>query len=122
MNNKTADGYLKLAKRIKDIKIHLTKPNTPEMLKRKIKPKQKRVKSVSENDLEKLNEKINSSNDSAVAISSLTDCRPTEMMRIKIISPTKIFITGPKKNDDGDRGLDRYLELSSGDVSILNYM
>jgi hypothetical protein len=39
------------------------------------------------------------------------------MMRIKIISPTKIFITGPKKNDDGDRGLDRYLELSSGDVS-----
>lgn len=82
--------------------------------------RQKRVKKVSEEDLGKLWNYVNDQlNDDAVAaaigIAKLTGARPAEMLNIKCLPNNLIFIPGAKKTEAGDRGLDRYIELSQND-------
>jgi integrase len=122
MFDQARQGFQKAADRIKETKNPLTRPNAPIMLKRKIKPKQSRVKSVSEGDLDKIISKLgNNDNEvrSALTIASLTGCRPVEMLGIKVLSDTEIFIPGAKVNEEGNRGLDRHLKLDSGEVEAI---
>jgi integrase len=130
MFDQARQGFQKAADRIKETKNPLTRPNAPVMLKRKIKPKQSRVKSVSDNDLLKLRDATKEKKDievlGAMLIAELTGCRPTEMQGIKQVSDTVIFIKGAKENELGNRGLDRYLTLDkenvSGVISAVNYL
>lgn len=123
MFDQTSKGFPKAAARIKATMNPLTRPNAAEMIKRKIKPKQNRVKAVSDDDLSKLKAKVKEDGDlevyAALRIAELTGCRPAEMQGITQISDTVIFIKGAKGNDDGNRGLDRYLTLDESAVKAV---
>lgn len=116
-------GFKKSADRINETKNPLTKADAPEMLKRQVKRKQKRVKSINQNDYEKLLSKLNP-NDielrAALTIAELTGCRPAEMLNIEIDLPYEITIKGAKINEKGDRGLDRKLTLDYNDCFAIS--
>jgi len=121
MYDQSRQGFQKAADRIKETKNPLTKPDAPVMLKRQIKPKQKRIKSINTEDLNKVIEKIGDDKELGAALRLVfhTGCRPAEMLGIKIISDTVIFIKGAKLTEKGDRGLDRYLTLDAKNVKAI---
>jgi integrase len=123
MFDQARQGFQKAADRIKETKNPLTRPNAPIMLKRKIKPKQRRIKSVNNDDLNKVVNKLGDTDNevrSALLIAYYTGCRPAEMLGIKIISDTEIFIKGAKGTEQGDRGLDRKLTLEPSQVKSID--
>lgn len=105
-------GFRKAADRIKQTKNPLTLKSAPAMIKAKIKKKGRRVKAVTDADHEKIVRYFNEKKDwavvSALVIAKLTGCRPAEMSSIKVLDGA-IFITGAKKTDSNERGLDRTL-------------
>lgn len=120
--DQTVKGFKKSADRINETKNPLTKPDAPVMLKRKIKPKQKRVKSVNNDDLNKVINKLGDTDNevrAALLIAYYVGCRPAEMLGIKVISDTEIFIKGAKGTEQGDRGLDRKLTLEPSQVKSI---
>jgi integrase len=122
MFDQARQGFNKAADRIKETKNPLTRPNAPVMLKRKIKPKQKRIKSINSDDLKKVFNKLGGTDNevkAALFIAHNTGCRPAEMLGIKVISDTEIFIKGAKGTEQEDRGLDRNLILDESHVKSI---
>jgi len=115
----TVQGFKKSADRINETKNPLTAADAPLMLKRKIKPKQKRVKSIKQDDYSKVLSKLNKDDkelQAALTIANLVGCRPAEMLNIEVDLPYEITIKGAKINEKGDRGLDRKLTLNYQDT------
>lgn len=105
-------GYFEAAQRLKETK----NPVTTGKTKTPVKPKQKRVKSVSDKDWGMLIKAANELEDKQVAAALLiahdTGCRPAEMLGIERVGDNQLHITGAKKTEDGIRGLDRTITLS----------
>lgn len=106
-------GWNKAAKIIGALQNPITVPNSP--LHKLKKPKQKRVKGVSQEEHEKLLKHFINKNDcqmlGALEIVRILGCRPSELGYIKLLSDRAIFISSAKKTEDGQRGLDRTLRL-----------
>ncbi len=96
-------GFDKAAQRINATQNPLTKKNTPVMLKRKIKPKQKRIKSVDPQDLIKLDQAIRDKGDqelmAVLILGNTLGCRPNEMVGVKVLESGLIYVPGSKKAD-----------------------
>jgi hypothetical protein len=105
-------GYSKAADRIKLAKNPLTLKSAPAMIKAKVKKKERRVKAVADEDHKKIVSYFKEKKDwavvSALVIANLTGCRPAEMSSIKVLDGA-ILITGAKKTESNERGLDRTL-------------
>lgn len=92
---------------------------TPEAKKNGVKPKAKqhRCKTVSNETAISLMTHLAQHDGkdyrmwAAVLIAQVTGCRPAEMTDIKQLSDNEFFITGAKKSEDGDRGLDRTVRV-----------
>jgi len=126
MYDQVAAGYIDEAAEIAQINNPVTRPQTAKewALRDSIggKPgkRQKRVKKVSEDDLGKLWQEVNERHGddevaAAIVIATRTGARPAEMLGIKCLANNQIFIPGAKKTESGDRGLDRYIQLSDHD-------
>jgi len=106
-------GRNKAAQIIGALQNPITVPNSP--LHKLKKPKQKRVKRVSQEEHEKLLKHFINKNDcqmlGALEIVRILGCRPSELGYLKILSDRAIFISSAKKTEDGLRGLDRTLYL-----------
>lgn len=80
---------------------------------------QKRLKKVPDADLGKVIQEANRRNDvevsSALMIAKITGARPAEMLEIECLDDGTIFVKGAKKTEKGDRGLDRYLEVTNNE-------
>ena len=78
---------------------------------------QKRLKRLPDSELDQIYGEVIRRGDkevgAAVMIAEITGCRPAEMMNIQCLDDETIFIEGAKKTEKGDRGLDRYLEVTS---------
>ncbi len=102
------NGFKKAAARISETVNPVTVKNSNIT----VKPKQDRVKSVSDSDEKKLIEYFKSVNDdeclAAIYIAQLTGARPSEFKEI-IVSENKVSIVGAKKSHEGVRGADREL-------------
>lgn len=112
-------GYKKAS-----VKINATKnPVTLKGSNIAVKPKLKRVKSISDEDTVKL---INACNDddialkSAIRISHMYGCRPAELFNLKILENGNLLIVGAKKSN-GNRGLDREVKIREQDSTGLYY-
>jgi integrase len=118
-------GYFDAAASVKAVYNPVSKPRTDidtkmsESVQGKPGKQQKRLKKVSESDLDEIYAEIIRRNDeevgAAVMLAKITGCRPSEMMSIQCLDGENIFIKGAKKTEKGDRGLDRYLEVSTDD-------
>lgn len=101
------------AKIIGALKNPVTVPNSPLSLLKK--PKQKRVKRVRREEHDKLLTHFKKKHDfqmmGALEIARIVGCRPSELVNLQLLSDRCIFITGSKKTEDGQRGLDRTLQL-----------
>lgn len=74
----TTQGFKKSADRINETKNPLTAADAPIMLKRKIKPKQKRVKSIKQDDYNKVLNKLNKDDkelQAALTIANIVGCK-----------------------------------------------
>lgn len=99
----------------------------------KVKPKQRRCKTVKDETANKLIEHLRTNQNgdfrmwSAATIARITGCRPSEMTTIKQVSDNEFFITGAKKvkrtskdGEDESRGLDRTVRvLNSNDAKLM---
>lgn len=81
----------------------------------KIKPKQRRIKSISDADEKKLTDHLIASNGlgdkqllAAIAVISITGVRPAELQGMQIIGD-EVVVTGAKQSHGGKRGADRRL-------------
>lgn len=102
----------------------LINPTTSDSFKLK-KPKQRRVKTVSHEEHEKLITHLKFIEDieclAAVMTVYITGCRPAEINSISLIGNQSIKIIGAKKID-GIRGCDRILKLTHRDYKILELL
>lgn len=126
MYDQVAAGYLDNAAAIAEITNPITRPQTAK--ERELREsvngtpgkRQERVKKVSEDDLGKLWQEVNERRGddevaAAIVLAIKTGARPAEMLGIKCLAGNQVFIPGAKKTESGDRGLDRYIELSDHD-------
>jgi integrase len=109
-------GFAKAADYINKIKNPVTKKNAPLMLKKQKPKKQKRVKTVSNDDFLALFEAADDETKAALYIARTLGCRPAEMANIEV-NGNEIKITGAKKTEGGDRGADRLIQLSSKEAN-----
>lgn len=114
MYDQVGKGYFDAAQRLKET----GNPVTTGKTRGTIKPKQKRIKSVPRDELMTLLEKSDKGVGSAIAIVSLTGCRPAEMLGIQDQGGDEIFIPGAKKSN-GNRGLDRTLTLPADEKRLV---
>ncbi len=109
------------AKRIRS----LTNPTTQQEGNSSKKPKQRRVKRVTEKDHAKLIQHLKDVGDlpclSAVMIVEITGCRPAELSSISLLGNQIIHITGAKKIEEV-RGCDRMLKLSEKSYAIVELL
>jgi hypothetical protein len=112
-------GFLDAANRINSTK----NPVTKEGSEAEIKPKQPRSKRISEKDEVALMKHFTEMNDpvttAAMFVAKYTGARPSEMSQMLIVDG-KVFIPGAKKNEAGDRGADRVVELPPAVVSAIS--
>jgi integrase len=87
-----------------------------------VKAKQRRCKSISDDDLSKLYSAALKKPDpelaSALAIALYAGCRPAEMTSILRVSENQVFIEGAKKSK-GERGLDRTIVLDVQKCNVI---
>jgi len=114
-----AKGFPKSAERINKTKNPLTSNKSKRKL---IKPKQQRIKKVSEDDYNKLvkhfssKTKVDKETLSAIVVSHYLGVRPSELLSLKINSDGSIFVTGSKKEATGLRGLDRTIKVDDEEI------
>lgn len=112
--NQMENGYKETAASIATVKNPLT---TSEELKqnKRVPKKQKRVKKISSEDLSKIAQQLCIKRDpllqAAIIIATITGCRPAELSQMKILDTGLVLITGAKKREANDRGLDRIINL-----------
>jgi hypothetical protein len=103
-------GYSKAAKKINET----VNPVTVKGSDLTKKSKERRVKSVSLDDLMALKSGAIEKGDkpllAALELSDVLGCRPVELFNLKIVEGM-IFIEGAKKTKKGDRGLDRLVKV-----------
>lgn len=121
-------GYKKTADSIRS----LTNPSTDPILiadgLMTIKQKQKRCKSVKKSEHRQLRDYFESKKDfaagAAIEIALLLGCRPAEMLGIEMRGikngSYRVFITGAKKSEDGQRGLDRELIVTEENYNTIS--
>lgn len=89
----------------------------------KVKQKQKRLKKVNQDDLERIkNDAAENGHvgvQCALKIAEITGCRPAEMLNIECRENGTIFIPGAKQTQKGNRGLDRLVIASDADFNDL---
>lgn len=111
MYDQVSKSYFEAAQRLKETK----NPVTTGKTKTPVKAKQRRCKSINEDDLSKLYsatmEKGDTELASAIMLAAYTGCRPAEMAGIRRVAEDQVFIPGAKKSK-GERGLDRTIALS----------
>lgn len=111
-------GFYESADRIRGA----VNPVTKKSSQLPVKPKQRRVKSVTEADEQRLLQHFREAMDdpsvSAIVVALLTGARPAEMQSIGIEGDL-IKIRGAKKSHEGLRGLDRSLVLDEDAVKIV---
>ncbi|MBE0438649.1 MAG: site-specific integrase [Gammaproteobacteria bacterium] len=117
-------GFAKTAASLKSLRNPVTHPDASDALKAQKKPKQKRVKTVKPAEHSLLKKHIIKNRDRALLaileIALILGCRPIEMMTLQARNNNQLFITGAKKTEKGDRGLDRTVTLSEKDFNIAN--
>lgn len=111
-------GYPEAAERIRAT----VNPVTKEGSQLPVKKKQRRVKSVTEADEQRLLQHFQDAGDyasvCAIVVAQLTGARPVEMLSI-CIEGGLIKIRGAKKSHEGQRGMDRSLVLDEDAVDIV---
>jgi integrase len=117
-------GFSKTAKAIKEIVNPVTHINAPDKIKALKKPKQKRRKHVEKEEHFLLRNHLEGKKDfatlAAIEFGRILGCRPTEMLNIKLLGNNRVAIQGAKKREDGLRGLDRTIILSSNDYNTVS--
>jgi integrase len=118
MYDQIGKGYFEAAQRLKETKNPITTGKT----KSTVKPKQRRCKSIDDDDLSKLYsaalEKPDTELASAVMLAAYTGCRPAEMTGIRRVAEDQVFVPGAKKSK-GERGLDRIITLSKDKCDVI---
>lgn len=121
-------GYKKTADSIRS----LVNPSTdPILLADRLmttKPKQKRCKTVKKSEHRQLRDYFESKKDfaavAAIEIALRLGCRPAEMLGIEMRGRKngnyRVFITGAKKSEDGERGLDREVIVPEDDYNTIS--
>lgn len=122
MYDQVAKGYLDNAAAIAEIANPVTQPKTTadEKAREQVDgmpgKRQQRVKKISDDDLGKLYREVMNRQDiglgTAIMLAKTTGVRPAEMLDIQCMNNNVIFVPGAKKTTAGDRGLDRYIQLS----------
>lgn len=80
-----------------------------------------KVKTVKHEEFLKLYQGTSNKNlKAALAIAKYTGCRPAEMLHIKSLGSNKFFIPSTKKTEDGQRGLDRTIQVDEKTALILD--
>lgn len=112
-------GHSKAVKKINAVVNPVTQKNS--FLTKK--PKEKRVKSVSNDDFMKLMAHAIKRKDeplqAALYLSNLIGCRPIELFNAKVVGH-KLFVEGAKKSN-GTRGLDRTIDVDE-DIKNIGYV
>ena len=102
------NGYQEAAERLRKMKNPVREKGLP------IKPKQRRVKTINDQDeqrlLEKLLDELDVPTVSALYIAKLSGVRPAEMFSLQI-RDDRLVVTGAKKSHGGLRGADREIIL-----------
>jgi integrase len=121
MYQQIATGHHDTAALVETIYNPVTSPKTDvdhqmsDLVKGKPGTPQKRLKKLTDEDLEKIYGELIERDDgevgAALMIAQITGCRPAEMLGIEALDDGTILVKGAKKTEKGDRGLDRYLEL-----------
>lgn len=110
-------GFIGSAKAINEIENPLTKVG------KKVKAKQKRVKSTNPEDLKKLSIAINAKKDNelkaALSIVHRLGCRPSELLSIQCLPDNQVYIRGSKKTEKLMRGADRFISVNEVDFTII---
>jgi integrase len=122
MYNQVERNHFDSAASVKSIYNPVTSPKTDvdEEMSKSVGGKpgkaQKRLKRLSDSDLEDIYSEVMQRDDeevgAALLLAQITGCRPAEMLNIQCLKDGSIFIEGAKKTEKGDRGLDRYLEVT----------
>lgn len=102
-------GYQEAAERLRQLRNPVREKGLP------IKPKQRRVKTISAADEEKLLGALNRVDDAPVVaalyIAKFTGVRPAEMWSLKV-RDGRVVVTGAKKSHQGQRGADREILIA----------
>jgi integrase len=122
MYQQIATGHHDTAALVKTIYNPATSPKTTvdELMSKSVEGKpgkpQKRLKKLPDEELDELYAEIMERYDhevgAAVMLAQITGCRPAEMLDIEALDDGIIFLRGAKRTDKGDRGLDRYLQVT----------
>jgi len=116
-------GFIKAADVIKATCNPVTAADAPAELKTQKKPKQKRRKHVEKDEHLLLKRHLNNKGDryllAVIELARILGCRPIEMMSLQLKDNNQVFITSAKKTDNGLRGLDRAIVLSSADYEAV---
>lgn len=125
MYDQVSRGYYDNAASIQAIRNPVTCPQTAkdrelrESVNGKPGKRQQRVEQISDDDLNNLYGEVIDRKDmglgAAIMLAKTTGVRPAEMLNIQCLSDNVIFVPGAKKTAAGDRGLDRYIELTPQD-------
>jgi integrase len=112
--------FTQTADEIETLKNPLSSSN--DLDKRKLIPSKKRaVKKVNSSDIKKIFTELKKKRDplleSALILAIYVGCRPAEMESITILDEDKIHIIGAKKRAEGDRGIDRIIQLPNAHTS-----
>lgn len=118
MYDQVDKGYFEAAQRLKET----SNPVTTGKTKGTVKAKQRRCKSVSDTDLDKIYKASLDKSDtelaSVLAVALYTGCRPAEMAGIVRVGKDQVFIPGAKKSK-GMRGMDRTIQLSEAKCKVI---
>ncbi len=112
IHHQDASGFPDAVAELKKLKNPITKDGDYS----KVKPKERRIKSVAEADEIKLMEYLEARGDwqtlAALYIVTVTGCRPAELAGVSInSSDATTVIAGAKKSHGGQRGADRIIQL-----------
>lgn len=111
-------GFFEAAQRLKET----SNPVTTGKTRGTVKAKQRRCKSIADDDLSKLYSAALNKPDtelaSAIMLAAYTGCRPAEMPGIRRVAEDQVFIPGAKKSK-GERGLDRTITLSKEKCDVI---
>jgi len=111
-------GYREAAERINSTK----NPATKEGSGITIKPKQRRVKSISPEDEKKLFGAFPGEGPAyaAILVTRYTGARPAELQNIVVdVDRGLVFVPGAKVTEDGKRGADRFLEFDKRNALLI---
>lgn len=111
-------GFAEAAERINATKNPATKSGSFDQ----VKPKQHRIKKVSQDDENKLLTHLKERGDhvsmAAILVTSATGARPAELSAMRV-EGGRIYIQGAKKSHGGRRGADRVMELPERTTALV---